>query len=235
MIKIIIDGKEYTFEGDELTSPIHEAIMFLHEQQQMEMVVQMNKDFIAKLALIQKNLDAPKGQWNDFSNFYYRSCEDILEGLKPLLNDLVLTMSDDVTQVGDRIYIKSTVTLTDGENSISNTAMARESLVKKGMDDSQITGTASSYARKYALNGLFCIDDEKDADSKDNREKKPVNKSANQKQDDDKPWYNEPNYQADLEVVTTAIRSGTPPDEIIKTISEKFKIANKYRDLIKSI
>lgn len=197
----------------------------------------MNKDFIAKLAVIQKDLNAPKNQWNDFSKFNYRSCEDILEGLKPLLKGLVLTMSDDVTQVGDRIYVKATVTLTDGESSISNTAMARESLVKKGMDDSQITGTASSYARKYALNGLFCIDDEKDADSQDNRQQKPANKTAQKsnKQDDDKPWYNDPDYQADLAGVTEAIKNGTPPEDIIKTISEKFKIANKYRDLIKAI
>jgi len=197
----------------------------------------MSKDFIAKLATIQKDLDAPKGQWNDFSKFHYRSCEDILEGLKPLLNGLVLTMSDDVTQVGDRIYVKATVTLTDGENSISNTAMARESLVKKGMDDSQITGTASSYARKYALNGLFCIDDEKDADSQDNRQQKPINKSTqkNQKQDDNKPWYDDAAYAADLSGVTEAIRGGMPPTDAINQIAQKYKVSNKYRDLIKAI
>jgi hypothetical protein len=125
----------------------------------------MNTEFIGKLAKIQQDLDAPKSQWNKFSSFYYRSCEDILEGLKPLLNGLVLTMSDDVTLVGDRIYVKATVTLTDGVNTISNSALARESLTKKGMDDSQITGTASSYARKYALNGMFLIDDTKEIDS----------------------------------------------------------------------
>lgn len=196
----------------------------------------MNTEFISKLAKIQQDLDAPKNQWNDFSNFWYRSCEDILEGLKPLLNGLVLTMSDDVTIVGDRIYVKATVTLTDGENSISNSALAREALSKKGMDESQITGTASSYARKYALNGLFCIDDEKDADSKDNNEKPKQNKSQqNTSKDDNKPWYNEPDYQADLQGVTEAIRNGAPPEEVIKKISEKFKISNKYRDLIKAI
>tara|TARA_R110000803_G_scaffold34063_2_gene74531 strand:+ start:870 stop:1460 length:591 start_codon:yes stop_codon:yes gene_type:complete len=196
----------------------------------------MNTEFIGKLAKIQQDLDAPKNQWNKFSSFYYRSCEDILEGLKPLLNGLVLTMSDDVTLVGDRIYVKATVTLTDGVNTISNSALARESLTKKGMDDSQITGTASSYARKYALNGLFCIDDEKDADAKDNNQPPPQNKSSKQQApDDDKPWYNEPNYQSDLEGVTAAIRSGTPPDNIIKEISQKFKMSNKYRDLIKAI
>jgi hypothetical protein len=124
-----------------------------------------------KLAKIQKDLKAPKNQWNDFSKFKYRSCEDILEGLKPVLGDLVVTMTDDVVMVGDRIYIKSTVTLTDGKESVTNSAFARESLTKKGMDDSQITGTASSYARKYALNGLFLIDDTKDADSMDNNTK----------------------------------------------------------------
>ncbi len=201
----------------------------------------MNTEFIGKLAKIQQDLNAPKNQWNAFSKFSYRSCEDILEGVKPLLNGLVLTMSDDVVQVGDRIYVKATAMLTDGDNSISNSALARESLTKKGMDDSQITGTASSYARKYALNGLFCIDDEKDADSKDNNQgqpNKPQNKSSQnqpQGQDDNKPWYNEPDYQADLQSITHAIKEGTPPDDVIKQISQKFKVANKYRDLIKAI
>lgn len=136
-----------------------------------------------KLAKIQKEIKAPKGQWNDFSKYHYRSCEDILEGLKLVLGDLVVTITDDVQMVGDRIYIKATVTLTDGKEAVSNSAFARESLTKKGMDDSQITGTASSYARKYALNGLFLIDDTKDADSMDNSskpaaKKTPVKKSS---------------------------------------------------------
>lgn len=197
----------------------------------------MEKTLTERLYIIQQELNAPKGQWNSFSNFHYRSCEDILEGVKPLLNGLILTMCDDVIQVGDRIYVKATVTISDGKDSISGTAMAREPMAKKGMDESQITGTASSYARKYACNGLFCIDDEKDADSKDNRQQqKPQNKSAQQQpQGDDKPWYNEPDYQADLEEVTSAIRNGTPPDDVLKTISEKFKVSGKYRDLIKAI
>jgi len=90
-----------------------------------------------------------------------------------VLNGLLITITDDVVMVGDRIYIKATVSLTDGTDTISNSAFARESLIKKGMDDSQITGTASSYARKYALNGLFLIDDTKDADSMDNTNKAP--------------------------------------------------------------
>ena len=134
----------------------------------------MSKELIARLAVIQKNLKAPKGQFNKFGKYYYRSCEDILEGLKLVLDGLVVAVEDDVKIVGDRVYIKSTATLTDGENSITNSAFARESLTKKGMDDSQITGTASSYARKYALNGLFLIDDTKDGDSMDNSQQGKV-------------------------------------------------------------
>lgn len=123
----------------------------------------------SKLMEIQNKLKAPKNQYNSFGKYKYRSCEDILEGVKPLLKETgcTLILSDEVIAVADRIYIKATATLTDAETneSVSNSAMARESLDKKGMDDSQITGTASSYARKYALNGMFCIDDTKDADT----------------------------------------------------------------------
>ncbi len=144
----------------------------------------MSKELIAKLAVIQKTLKAPKGQFNKFGKYKYRSCEDILEGLKLVLDGLVVTVEDDVKIVGDRVYIKSTATLTDGESSISNSAFARESLTKKGMDDSQITGTASSYARKYALNGLFLIDDTKDADSMDNSQQSKAPSA------DDMSWVN---------------------------------------------
>ena len=123
---------------------------------------------------IQKELKAPKGQKNTFGNYNYRSCEDILEAVKPLLGDAVLTICDDIVQVGDRFYVKATATITEDEKSISVSAFARESLDKKGMDSAQITGATSSYARKYALNGLFCIDDTKDADTKDNTETAPV-------------------------------------------------------------
>ena len=122
-----------------------------------------------KLLNIQTDLKAPKGQVNSFGNYRYRSCEDILEAVKPLLkaNKCTLTISDEVTQIGERYYIKATATLKDAESDaeIVNTAFAREEDAKRGMDASQITGTASSYARKYALNGLFCIDDTKDADT----------------------------------------------------------------------
>jgi hypothetical protein len=125
----------------------------------------MSKEFIQKLAQIQLKLNAPKNQRNSFGNYNYRSCEDILEGVKPLLGDLFLSISDEIVQIGDRFYVKATATITDGESSHSASAMARESLTKKGMDDAQITGATSSYARKYCLNGLFGIDDAKDADT----------------------------------------------------------------------
>lgn len=122
-----------------------------------------------KLLKIQMELKAPKGQYNSFGKYKYRSCEDILEAVKPVLNKngCTLHISDDVVNVGDKNYIKATATLIDIESgdTLTNTAFARESTEKKGMDDSQITGTASSYARKYCLNGLFLIDDTKDADT----------------------------------------------------------------------
>lgn len=132
-------------------------------------------DLIKKVCEIQTGLKAPKNQYNSFGEYRYRSCEDILEAVKPMLKDrdLVLTISDDVVQVGERYYVKATATITDGVNSISNSAFAREMLEKKKMDDSQITGATSSYARKYALNGLFCIDDTKDADALPPDEKLP--------------------------------------------------------------
>lgn len=131
--------------------------------------------FQQKIVAIQSMLKAPKGQYNSFGKYNYRSCEDILEGVKPLLSkqELILTIADSIEMIGDRYYVKATATLSDGTNSISTSAYARESLDKKGMDSSQVTGATSSYARKYALNGLLCIDDTKDADTMDNS-KKPV-------------------------------------------------------------
>lgn len=118
-----------------------------------------------KLAVIQQKLKAPKNQVNKFGGYKYRSCEDILEAVKPLLKDLTLVISDGITHVGDRIYVCATAVISDGENTIQAQGFAREAELKKGMDESQITGAASSYARKYALNGLFLIDDTKDADA----------------------------------------------------------------------
>lgn len=127
----------------------------------------MEKELNDKLIAIQSNLKAPKSQYNSFGKYYFRSGEDILEALKPLLkeNGCTLVMSDEIVFVSDRVYVKSIATLSDGKDSVSTTAFAREEADKKGMDGAQITGAASSYARKYALNGLFCIDDTKDPDA----------------------------------------------------------------------
>ncbi len=129
-----------------------------------------------KLAEVQAALKAPKSQYNSFGKYAYRSCEDILEAAKPLTvkAGAALTVSDEIVPIGNRIYVKATAKFSDPTGEVTNTAWAREPDAKKGMDESQITGMASSYARKYALNGLFCIDDTKDADTMDNRAAAPA-------------------------------------------------------------
>ena len=126
---------------------------------------------ITKLNKIQQGLKAPKNQTNNFGKYKYRSCEDILEAVKPLLDGMVLTLHDEVVNVGNSNYVRARATLNDGEDKFYVESLAREAVTKKGMDDAQITGAASSYARKYALNGLFAIDDTKDADTQDNQQK----------------------------------------------------------------
>ena len=125
------------------------------------------KELNEKLLKIQELLKAPKSQRNEFGKYNYRSCEDIFEAVKPILKEqgLTLRLNDELMLIGDRYYIKATAILSDGNEVITNTAYAREEETKKGMDGSQITGASSSYARKYALNGLFLIDDVKDSDS----------------------------------------------------------------------
>lgn len=128
----------------------------------------------AKLSAIQAALKAPKNQRNDFAKFNYRTFEGICQAAKPLLDGCTLTVADDIVMVGDRIYVKATATIRLGDESLSVSAFAREALAKKGMDDSQITGCASSYARKYALNGLFLVDDSEDVDGMDNSQPAPT-------------------------------------------------------------
>lgn len=129
----------------------------------------LNKNIRQKLQGIQSSLKAPKGQTNKFGGYRYRSAEDILEALKPLLGEwgCSLVIQDEMVEVGGRVYVKATANLIDNETEsvLSTSAFAREAEAKKGMDDAQITGSASSYARKYALNGLFAIDDTKDPDA----------------------------------------------------------------------
>ena len=135
----------------------------------------------SQLLAVQAQLKAPKGQFNNFGNYKYRSCEDILESVKPLLAEhgLTLSLSDSVQEVGGRIYVKATAYLANEESEgVYTEAFAREEETKKGMDASQITGAASSYARKYALNGLFLIDDTKDSDSTNTHGKEPEPKAA---------------------------------------------------------
>ena len=131
-----------------------------------------------KLAKIQSSLKVPKDQKNDFGKYQYRSCEDILSKVKPLLGDCILTLTDDIINIGDRFYIKAIATLHDGEREISVSAFAREDLNKKGMDQAQLTGSCSSYARKYALNGLFLLDDTKEIDSMNNKATTQATKQA---------------------------------------------------------
>ena len=127
----------------------------------------MEKTIYTIMADIQARLKAPKGQFNSFGKYKYRSLEDIQEALKPLLAEhgVFVNVQDEIVQVGDRHYVKATATLCNGKEAISATAFAREPADKKGMDESQITGATSSYARKYAMNGLFAIDDTQDADA----------------------------------------------------------------------
>lgn len=129
-----------------------------------------------KLNLIQSKLNAPKTLENKFGGYRYRSAESILEALKPHLEEqkAILTLSDEMVEVGGRVYVKATATFSADGESIATTAFAREADSRKGMDDSQVTGSTSSYARKYALNGLFCIDDTKDADATNDHGKGPT-------------------------------------------------------------
>ena len=162
---------------------------------------------------IQHKLKAPKGQYNSFGKYNYRSCEDILEGVKPLLKEhnLALLIDDEIVQIGERYYVKATAKITDGRESVSATAYAREPDTKKGMDESQITGATSSYARKYALNALLCIDDTKDADTMDNS-KKP----AQQTQETVYNWQT---------LKARATQGGISEEELVHYVTETFKVS----------
>lgn len=172
------------------------------------------------LQRIQQKLKAPKNQYNSFSKFYYRSTEDILEALKPLLLEegLVMTMSDKIETHNDKSYLKATISLyKDDKLLTSNSAYAREALVQKGMNDAQITGSTSSYARKYALNGLFLIDDTKEIDEIDNTNKEIDEKnqfinSLEKSKDID-----------DLQITWSFIPAKLKNDEKIKEVKNKLK------------
>lgn len=167
---------------------------------------------------IQHKLKAPKGQYNSFGKYNYRSCEDVLEGVKPLLKEhnLALLIDDEIVQIGERYYVKATAKITDGRECVSATAYAREPDTKKGMDESQITGATSSYARKYALNALLCIDDTKDADTMDNS-KKPVQQTQ-------ETVYNWQTLKA------RATQGGISEDELKHYLKETLKV-NESKDM----
>lgn len=199
----------------------------------------------AKLSVIQLNLIAPKNQYNNFGKYNYRSCEDILEGLKPCLQETktAVTVNDEIVQIGDRYYIKATATLFDCETgeSVSNTAYAREEESKKGMDASQVTGATSSYARKYALNGLFCIDDVKDADTRDNRQEEA--KKQQDEEQEQKKIENSPISEVKVKALLARCESeGVKPEKIlslykVKSFEEltekKYANINAYWEKIK--
>ena len=174
-----------------------------------------------KLMLIQASLKAPKNQRNAFGNYNYRSCEDILEAVKPLLYDTqtTLTVSDEMVEVGGRIYVKATATLKDCETweiIEQNSAYARESESKKWMDDSQITWATSSYARKYALNGLFCIDDVKDADATNTHWKEE--KATKKSESNPNGWFQKASTNKEF------MEKCMDEDNFIRTIKWKYEV-----------
>lgn len=169
------------------------------------------------LSKIQQELKAPKSQWNKFSKFKYRSCEDILGAVKPLLGDAVITISDDVEMIGDRFYVKSTATISLKGDSVSCVGWAREQSTQKGMDEAQITGSVSSYARKYALNGLLAIDDQSDPD-------RGVGSSA-------LPAYSL--TSADLSSMIIDVSSGrATPESIIKFLKASYTVTPEMAEKI---
>lgn len=169
---------------------------------------------INKLIEVQKLLKAPKNQYNSFGEYHYRSCEDILEAVKPLLAErgLLMTITDSVELIGYRYYIKATVKVTDGTQTYEVSAYARETLERKKMDDAQLTGAASTYARKYALNGMYCIDDAKDADGLPN-ELKVETKQFNA----NKAYY---------ELKAKAEHGGITVNELTAYLKQTFKVEN---------
>jgi hypothetical protein len=173
-----------------------------------------------QLTEIQKKLKAPKNQTNKFGGYKYRSCEDILEAVKPLIPvDCSLTISDDMVEVGGRVYVKAIVRFECGETIKEVSSFAREAETKKGMDDAQVTGSASSYARKYALNGMFLIDDTKDPDSGENKD-----------DDKKKPKPKKKLTGRQLDQILDKIKNGGK--DILTKTQENFDITGKQHEII---
>jgi|DEB0MinimDraft_4_1074332.scaffolds.fasta_scaffold63302_2 hypothetical protein len=172
------------------------------------------KEFYKKLSQLQQDIKAPKNKKNTFGNYSYRSCEDVMQSFKQINKqyNFFLSVTDEIINIGDRYYIKATAKITDGENIVENVAYAREDENKKGMDLSQLTGACSSYARKYALNGLFCLDDTKDPDTDDfqNESQNKQNKSQNKQ--------NESVFDSTLPPQTKKIQFDEPSERLINEI-----------------
>ena len=182
-----------------------------------------------KLANVQASLKAPKGQYNAFGKYKYRSCEDIVESVKPLLkaNGLLLTLSDELVNISDRFYVKATATIIDTAEgtSISVSAFAREEETKKGMDGSQVTGASSSYARKYALNGIFAIEDTKDSDATNTHGKEqPERKPEQPKQGNPRKMLiarlNELHIDVNAYAAEKGLSSNTTPERFMELLEE---------------
>ena len=173
------------------------------------------------LSIIQSKLNAPKNQYNSFGKYNYRSCEDILLALKPLLaeHQATILLSDEVVAIGNSLFLKATATLKCGDEIETASAFAKHPLEKKGMDDSQITGAASSYARKYALNGLFAIDDNKDPDATNQHSK-------------DAPPVNPPPPSQKAPANPPPPAPPTPPADPIETMLKYLGAFNVTKDMI---
>jgi len=186
----------------------------------------------SKLMHIQTELKAPKNLYNSFGKYYYRNAEGIQEALKPFEEKygVIVTLSDEIVEVGGRVYVKATATITDSEESISVTAYAREALDKKGMDDAQVTGATSSYARKYALNGLFLLDDTKDVDTEEYQSagkqapSRPAPKSEASKKENNEPC------KSHRDLFREFIAEKHPSNETIMSIISKTGVNNDSPD-----
>lgn len=190
-----------------------------------------------KLLAIQTKLKAPKGQYNKFGNFNYRSAEDILEAVKPLNAEqgVLLTITDEIKEVGGRIYVVATATVSDGTDTLQVSAFAREPENKKGMDESQITGATSSYARKYALNGLYAIDDNKDADTdehkqqQENAPKKQQKQQAQKQQQQQEQGFTEQELHELVEKYVRNIEAlGVDRAKLIEFVCNKHSVGNLF-------
>ena len=186
----------------------------------------------SKLMHIQTELKAPKNLYNSFGKYHYRNAEGIQEALKPFEKEygVTVTLSDEIVEVGGRVYVKATATITDAEESISVTAYAREALDKKGMDDAQVTGATSSYARKYALNGLFLLDDTKDVDTEEYQSagkqapSRPAPKSEAPKKENNEP------SKSHRDLFREFIAEKHPSNETIMSIISKTGVNNDSPD-----